>query len=210
MSKLLGIFGGTFDPIHFGHLRPVLDVKQALGLDRVLFLPNRSLPGRAQPLLSAEQRKVLLELALRSTPGLEMDARELEREGMSFMIDTLLSLREDYPDDSLCLILGMDAFSELYLWHEWQKILDLCHILVTSRPGFSWPEALEMKPLEQHKVEDADPLKAVKAGKILLQSVTQLDISSSYIREQIQGGYDIRYLLPEDVRVEFLEMIRDR
>jgi nicotinate-nucleotide adenylyltransferase len=209
MSKLIGIFGGTFDPVHFGHLRPALDVKQALGLERVLFLPNQALPGREQPMFDVEQRKTLLELAIRSTPGFEVDTRELERKGMSFMVDTLVSLREDFPDDVLCLILGMDAFSDLYQWHQWQKILDLCHIVVTTRPGFSWPDAPEMKPLEGCRVEDVAALRAANTGRILLQSVLQLDISSSYIRKQLRGGYDIRYLLPEDVREKLLEMMHD-
>jgi nicotinate-nucleotide adenylyltransferase len=210
MSKLIGIYGGTFDPIHFGHLRPALDVKQALALDQVRFLPNRSLPDREPPMLDVEQRKILLELAISSMPDFEMDARELERESMSFMVDTLISLREDFPDDSLCLILGMDAFSGLHQWHQWQKILDLCHIVVTTRPGFSWPDVPEMKALETCRVDDVSALKAVNTGRILLQSVLQLDISSSYIRKQLQGGYDIRYLLPENVRERLLEMMKDR
>lgn len=206
MLKLTGLFGGTFDPVHFGHLRPALEVKQALGLGRVVFLPNRSLPDRERPMLDAEQRKILLDLAIAPIPGFVMDTRELERESPSFMVDTLISLRKDLPDDSLCLILGMDAFSGLYQWHQWQKIPDLCHIIVTTRPGFGWPEAAEMKALESRRVQDVSALKAVKQGRILLQSVSQLDISSSYIRQQLQQGYDIRYLLPEDVCEKLLEM----
>ena len=213
MSKLLGIFGGTFDPVHFGHLRPALEVKQALGLERVLFLPNQALPDREPPMLSAEKRKALLELAIASMPGFELDTRELERKSMSFMVDTLVSLRDDFPDKALCLILGMDAFSDLYRWHKWQEILRLCHIVVTTRPGSNWstgwPEAPEMKALKQYRVEDVSGLRAVNAGRILLQSVLQLDISSSYIRKQLRQGHDIRYLLPEDVREKLLEMMRD-
>jgi nicotinate-nucleotide adenylyltransferase len=209
MSKLIGIYGGTFDPVHFGHLRPVLDVKQALGLDRVLFLPNRALPDRDPPMFDVEQRKTLLEMAIHSIPGFELDTRELERETMSFMVDTLVSLRQDFPDDALCLILGMDAFSGLYQWHQWQKILDLCHIVVTTRPGFTWPDGPEMKSLEACKVADVPSLKAVNTGRILLQSVLQLEISSSYIRKQLRERCDIRYLLPEDVREKLLEIMRD-
>lgn len=209
MTKLIGLYGGTFDPVHFGHLRPALDVMRNVGLDKVLFLPNRALPGREPPLLSVEQRKQLLKLAIRDTAGFELDERELEREGMSFMVDTLVSLKADYPDDAICLIMGMDAFSSLYQWHKWQDILKYCHIIVTTRPGFSWPEAPEMKPLETCRVEDREALRQAKQGRILLQSVIQLEISSSYIRKQLREGGDIKYLMPEDVRENFLEMMKD-
>lgn len=207
MKPLLGIFGGTFDPVHFGHLRPALDVKQALGLEQVRFLPNSVPPHREQPWLDAVTRKSLLELALQEMPGFDLDCRELEREGKSYMVDTLASLHEDFPDHHLCLILGMDAFSGLHQWHQWRRILDLCHIVVTGRPGFDWPSAAELQALEACRSSDADELKQAETGLILLQSVTQLDISASEIRKQLQAGLDIRYLLPEAVRLKLLEIL---
>ena len=206
MKSLLGIFGGTFDPVHFGHLRPALDVMQALALDQVRFLPNSVPPHREQPWLDATTRKLLLETALQDMPDFELDCRELEREGKSYMVDTLASLHADFPNHHLCLILGMDAFSRLHQWHQWQRILEQCHIIVTSRPGFDWPSAPELQALEACRSCDANELKQAEAGRILLQSVTQLDISASNIRKQLQAGLDIRYLLPEAVRLKLLEI----
>lgn len=207
MKPLLGILGGTFDPVHFGHLRPALDVKQALDLEQVRFLPNNVPPHREQPWLDTVTRKSLLELALQETPGFELDCRELEREGKSYMVDTLTSLHEDFPDHNLCLILGMDAFAGLYQWHQWQRILEQCHIVVTGRPGFEWPSAPELQALEVRRSSDVKELKQAEVGRILLQSVTQLDISASEIRKQLQAGLDIRYLLPEAVRLKLLEIM---
>ncbi len=207
MKPLLGIFGGTFDPVHFGHLRPALDVKQALGLEHIRFLPNSVPPHREQPWLDAPTRRLLLDLALQEIPSFELDCRELEREGKSYMVDTLASLHKDFPDHHHCLILGMDAFAGLHEWHQWQRILQQCHIVVTGRPGFDWPSATELQVLESCQVSDANELKQVEAGRILLQSVTQLDISASEIRKQLQAGLDIRYLLPEVVRLKLLEIL---
>lgn len=207
MKPLLGIFGGTFDPVHFGHLRPVLDVKQALNLEQVRFLPNSVPPHREQPWLDVTTRKLLLELALQDMPGFELDCRELEREGKSYMVDTLTSLHEDFPGHHLCLILGMDAFSGLHEWYQWPRILEQCHIVVTTRPGFEWPSTPELQALEACRTHDTGELKQAESGLILLQSVTQLDISASEIRKQLQAGLDIRYLLPEAVRLKLLEMM---
>lgn len=204
---MIGILGGTFDPVHFGHLRPALDVKQALGLEQVRFLPNRVPPHRATPWLDAEKRKTLLQLALHEVPGFELDTRELEREGKSYMVDTLESLRADFPGKTLCLILGMDAFSGLQQWHLWQQIPQLCHLIVTGRPGSVWPPKPELAGLESSCVSDVSALEQAESGLILLQSVTQLDISSSAIREQLQAGLDVRYLMPEAVRIKLLEMM---
>ena len=207
MKPLLGILGGTFDPVHFGHLRPALDVMQALDLEQVRFLPNSIPPHREQPWLDAATRKSLLELALQEMPGFELDCRELERGGKSYMVDTLASLHEDFPDHHLCLILGMDAFAGLHQWYQWQRILEQCHLVVTGRPGFDWPSAQELQALEACCTSDASELKQAEAGLVLLQSVTQLDISASDIRKQLKAGLDIRYLLPEAVRLKLLEIM---
>ncbi|MCK5001724.1 MAG: nicotinate-nucleotide adenylyltransferase [Gammaproteobacteria bacterium] len=208
MKPLLGIFGGTFDPVHFGHLRPALDVMQSLGLEQVRFLPNSVPPHRQQPWLDVATRQSLLEIALQDMPGFELDCRELEREGKSYMVDTLASLHENFPDHHLCLILGMDAFCELHQWYQWQGILEQCHLVVTGRPGFEWPSAPELQVLEACRTSDPDELKQAETGRILLQSVTQLDISASEIRKQLQAGLDIRYLLPEAVRLKLLEITK--
>ena len=206
---MIGILGGTFDPVHYGHLKPAMDVKQALGMEQVRFLPNRLPPHRQSPWLSVEQRRKLLQIAIDPLPGFVMDTRELDRPGKSFMVDTLISLREDFPQTSLCLILGMDAFAGLPQWHQWQKILDLCHLVVTERPGFSWPTNPEFQVLEASLVTDPEALKKADAGGILLQSASQLDVSSSDIRQRFQTGQTIRDLVPEAVEHELREMMQD-
>lgn len=181
----------------------------ALGLEQVRFLPNSIPPHRQTPWLSVEQRKKLLQIAIDPLPGFEVDTRELERSGKSFMVDTLASLRHDYPDHSLCLILGMDAFAGLPLWHEWQKIPDLCHLVITERPGFDWPENPELQALKENRVSHADELKTADTGGILLQLASQLEISSSDIRQRFQAGQTISDWVPEAVERELREMMQD-
>ena len=178
-------------------------------MEQVRFLPNSIPPHREQPWLDSSARKSLLEIALQDMPGFELDCRELERDGKSYMVDTLASLHEDFPDFHLCLILGMDAFAGLHQWHQWQRILEQCHIIVTGRPGFDWPSTPEIQALEACCTSDVNELKQAEAGRILLQSVTQLDISASEIRKQLQAGLDIRYLLPEAVRLKLLEITKN-
>jgi len=210
MSKLIGILGGTFDPVHFGHLRPALDVLQNTGLDQVRFLPNKTPPHRAQPWLNSEIRKQLVEMAIADIPQFVLDDRELKREGLSYMVDTLADLKQQFADDSLCLIMGMDAFAGFTQWHRWQSILDLCNLIIITRPGIAMFDQGDAGFGEHHTmlqgrvVNEVDALKQRQHGQILLQSTTLLDISATQIRELLSSGKSIQYLLPENVR-EFLQ-----
>jgi len=200
MSKLIGIFGGTFDPIHFGHLRPAMDILQQVGLSQIRFIPNRVPPHRGKPVLDDQQRVELIQLAIVDAPDFILDTCELQRTGPSYMVDTLKSLKASFPDKSLCLILGMDAFNGLPQWHRWQAILELCHIIVTSRPGTKLADFASQKPLSQYLSDDPQSLYQRSTGQILIQSVTQLDISASQIRRYLSLGQSTQYLLPETVR----------
>jgi nicotinate-nucleotide adenylyltransferase len=200
VSRLIGILGGTFDPVHYGHLRPALDILQQLGLAQVRFIPNRLPPHRETPLLSDQQRAELVQLAIQDTPGFVLDERELLREGPSYMVDTLQSLKADYPHDTLCLIVGMDAFNGLPQWHRWQSILELCHIVVTRRPKEKLADFASQMPFSACFCDQPKSLLQRPAGQILLQSVTQLDISASQIRRYLSRGQSTQYLLPETVR----------
>jgi nicotinate-nucleotide adenylyltransferase len=197
---MICLFGGTFDPVHFGHLRPALDVQQALGIDCVHLLPCRIPPHREMPHLGGQQRLALLQLAIAGEPGLAIDERELQREGPSFMVDTLLSLRSECGERPLCLALGMDALTGLDLWHRWEEIPGLCHLVVMQRPGKDWPRngvvAERLGPL---RVADAGMLHARPAGAVLTVPVTQMAVSSTRIRELLAGGRSARYLLPTAV-----------
>ena len=200
----IGIFGGTFDPIHFGHLRPALELKEQLGLESVHLLPCHIPPHRAEPHASAEQRQSMLQLAIEREPGLQLDRRELERDGPSYMVDTLRSLREQHGEEQpLCLIIGGDAFLGLPSWYHWQELIQLAHIVVAHRPGWQLHED-ELGPelqqlLRQHRVDDIQALHRQPAGGLLLQAVTQLAISATEIRQSVAAGRSANYLMPQAV-----------
>ncbi len=200
---MIGIFGGTFDPVHFGHLRPALEVLERMALDQIRFIPARQPPHRDQPLASAEHRLAMLKLALADQPGFVMDDRELRRSGPSYMIDTLHSLREDYGvDRPFCLILGLDAFSGLESWHRWQEILDATHIVIAQRPLAD--QRVGLSPglqalLDQRRVRQLSELETRPAGHLYQVEVTQLAISATAIRDYCRQDKSCRFLLPDTV-----------
>ena len=200
MSRLIGILGGTFDPIHYGHLRPAYEVLCHTGLSQLRFIPNQQPPHREMPRLNAQLRCELIEMAIKAVPEFVLDKREIQREGLSYMVDTLDSLRADFADDALCLIMGLDAFKAFQSWHRWQDILNLSHLIVTTRPGYQWHEMLLDDELQSRMTHQAGDLKRSQQGRILLQSVTQLDISSSQIREALRKGQGTHFLLPDTIR----------
>jgi len=200
---MIGIFGGTFDPVHYGHIKPVLSIKQALSLSSLRFIPNRIPPHREVPWLSTDQRLALLRSALRDYSNVVIDERELERDGPSYMVDTLASLRDDFPDESLCLIIGMDAFMGITSWFEWKQLFDLCHLVVTTRPGFDKNELIDQVDSNNYQflttrmVEQGTALSPNETGEILLQSVPQLNISSTEIRANWLKDEIVRQWMPE-------------
>jgi len=200
---VIGIFGGTFDPVHFGQLRPALDVKQALGLDEMRMIPAFQPPHRVQPVANPGQRLTMLRAAVGAEPDLQVDNREMLREGESFMVDTLTSLRAESGDDPLCLVLGADAFLKLDEWHRWREIPGLAHIVVTHRPGWQLDMNIASPELQdlwrERQVADNVGLATCPAGKIILQAVTPLEISATQIRTLVAAGESPRYLLPDTV-----------
>ncbi len=196
---MIGIFGGTFDPIHFGHLRTSLEVQQALELEELRLIPLRDPPHRGQPGATTQQRLEMIRAAITDEPAFQLDTRELEREGKSYSVRTLRSLREELGDTPLCLIIGSDAFRGFPTWYKPEEILQLAHIVVMQRPGDSRPD------LYPERVSTSlDDLRSTPGGHIWLQPVTQLEISATRIRELIGRGESPRYLLPDPV----LEIIR--
>jgi len=202
---MIGIFGGTFDPIHYGHLRPALDVQQALGLQQVRFIPLAVAVHRGQPAGSAEQRLAMVRAAIAGQPGFVADDREIRRGGHSYTLDTLAEIKRERPDDTLCLFVGDDAFNDFLTWHRPLAILDLAHLVVMSRPGSrrSADENLTRLAAER-RCQHPDTLKSRQAGLICFQPVTPLDISATAIRALAGEGRDTRFLLPDAV----LEIIR--
>ena len=204
---MIGLFGGTFDPVHFGHLRPALEVQQALELNEVRFIPAGQPPHREVPHATASQRLSMLQAAIEGQPGFVVDEREIRREGPSYMVDTLVSLREELDQVPLCLILGYDAFLGLPGWHQWQQLIGLCHLVITHRPGWNHGDLGEtlQSLVQQHEMTSEKMLEQAAGGLVFIP-VTQLDISATDIREQIRAGQDIRYLLPDLV----YEMIKEQ
>lgn len=198
---MIGLLGGTFDPIHYGHLRTALEIREALGLDEVRFLPCGVPPHRGIPGADAESRADLVGLALADTPGFLLDTRELKRAGPSYTHDTLCSLREERGyEESFCLILGADAFKGLPKWHRAAELLDLTHMIIAHRPGEMTPMPESMASLLEDRVTDrkADLL-AAPGGRVMWFNVTQLDISATGIREQFRLGKNPRFLMPDCV-----------
>jgi nicotinate-nucleotide adenylyltransferase len=201
MTKPIGLFGGTFDPIHYGHLRTAFELWQSLKLAEVRFLPTGNPPHREAPLASSELRLDMVRAAVVGQSGFTVDDREIRRSGVSYSIDTLLELRLEYPQRSLCLLLGMDAFLGMPTWHRWREIFGLAHVVVAHRPGWKAPI---MGPLGEEMVDrgtgSVQDLHNSSAGRIYVHAVTQLEIASTDLRALILAGRDLRYLVPEPVR----------
>jgi nicotinate-nucleotide adenylyltransferase len=194
---MIGIFGGTFDPIHYGHLRTALEVAEIFGLDEVRFIPSAMPPHRPQPVANAAMRMVMLTLAIAQQANFVADDRELQRPGHSYMVDTLHSLRQDFPHQTLILFMGSDAFSKIDTWHRWQTLFSYAHVVVLVRPGFQLP--LLDNFLAERWAADQQLLHQCQAGKLLVQAVTQLDISATTIRHLVANQQNPRFLLPDAV-----------
>ncbi|MBL3590365.1 MAG: nicotinate-nucleotide adenylyltransferase [gamma proteobacterium endosymbiont of Lamellibrachia anaximandri] len=203
---MIGILGGTFDPIHFGHLRTALEVKHALRLNEIRLIPLRHAVHRDQPETPAKLRLQMVEAAISGTPGFSADDRELRRDSASYTIDTLLSLREELSEEEpLCLLMGSDAFKDFLSWHRPLDIAALAHLVIMTRPG---QPAKINPPLQQflapRQTTDPTELRTTPGGHILFQRVTQLDISATRIRAMVANGDSPRFLLPDTV-LEIIE-----
>lgn len=199
MRKTVGIFGGTFDPIHIGHLRMALELKQQLGMDELRLIPSHRPPHRGSQATSA-QRVEMLRLALRSCPHLLLDEREIHRDRPSFTFDTLQELRAELgADASLILCLGADAFAGLTSWYRWRELIDLAHIVVIARPGWELPQTGELADLLlSHRANAGDLFKS-PSGLLVTLELRLLPISATEIRTHIAAGESAQFLLPDIV-----------
>lgn len=202
----IGLLGGTFNPIHLGHLRLAEELAEGLDLATVLVIPAGRPPHRPAPDVHPETRLAMTGLAIAGNPRLRLEDYETRKTTPSYMVETLEHLRGRLGAATpLVLFLGADAFQGLTAWHEWRRLFDLAHLAVAHRPGFppaAWEQGLaeELKQ-EWHGRRAADPaeLHATPAGRIWLQAITQLDISASRIRQLVGRGRSIRYLVPDPV-----------
>ena len=202
----IGILGGTFDPIHYGHLRLAQEIGQGLKLDEVRFVPSRTPPHRAAPLTSALERLAMVRLAVRDNALFNVDEREIRRSGPGYTVDTLAELRREIgPARALCLLVGADAFLDFATWSRWHELFALAHIVVAHRPGFpveAWQARMPQPLAREYASRTLQQPLAVHlapAGGIVVVAITALDISATMIRDCIRAGTSPRYLLPDSV-----------
>lgn len=205
----IAMLGGTFDPVHLGHLRSAVELREALALDRVHMIPAARPPLRGEPRVTPEERLTLLRLGIGDTPGLVADPRELERDGPSYSADTLAELRREYgPEARLVMALGHDAFLRLADWHAPERLFAEAHLVVVDRPDHAaaLPEALAAL-VDGREVETPDALMASPAGGLLrLRLPSRMAISATGVRRRLAEGRSVRYLLPEAVEARALSL----
>ena len=198
---MIGIFGGSFDPIHNGHLRAAIEVLQRLELEKILFIPCQQHAFGKIFHATAAQRLTMLQLAIQAQEKFSIDARELNRTGISYTIDTLIELRAENPDAQHSLIMGMDALLTFQKWQRWEEILTLANIITISRPGVTAIAATTILdlPSADYICTDIQEFKQSETGKIFLLSAPLLEISATYIRTEVTMNKNIRYLVPDAV-----------
>ena len=207
--RLIGLFGGTFDPIHVGHLRLAEEMREALAIDEVRFVPAGE-PWQREPTgASARQRLAMVEAAVAGHPHFRADAQEVERTGPSYTIDTVRATRDAQPDAAVCLLIGADAFVRLDTWNHWRELLAEAHFAVARRPGYAMqsdrmqPELAEQ--VRARLTEDPGRLHATRGGAIFALEMTLLDISATNIRALLAARRSARYLLPDAV-LDYIEI----
>lgn len=202
-SPLVGIFGGTFDPIHYGHLRIAEEILETVGLQKMYFVPAGIPRLRHSPVASPQHRVEIVRLAIQKNPDFVLDGREIYRDGVSYSIDTVREFKQEFGEEiRLCLVLGADAFIKLPEWNNWKELFNLCHFIVSTRPGYTFTLIKELLSKElreecsQRWVSNTKSLRKETSGLIFIASTTMLDISATSIRAHIAVGRNIRHLVP--------------
>jgi len=212
-SSPIGVLGGTFDPVHFAHLRLAEELADGIGLTKVRFIPTGTPPHRGAPRVSGAHRMEMVRLAIAGNPRFEADDREVRREGVCYTFDTLNELRAELGDRPLCLLMGSDAFSALTTWHRWEELFDLAHIVIAHRPGFSLQQLQASLPGPLRKIylqrlaTSTGILRRDSAGAVYTREITALDIAATQIRGLLAGGGSARYLVPDAV-LDYIETNR--
>ncbi|MBI3480899.1 MAG: nicotinate-nucleotide adenylyltransferase [Nitrosomonadales bacterium] len=201
----VGILGGTFDPIHYGHLRLAEEMLELARLRQIRFIPAGTPPHRDLPQVSAVHRSAMVQLAIADQPAFVLDGREIQRTTPCYTVDTLRELRAELgAAQPLCLLMGGDAFLQLHSWHEWEQLFELAHIVVGYRPGFTLEERIHtaMPQLQSHYQQRLCAVEALSqqpAGGIVELAIPKLEISATLIRSRVAENRSIRYLLPNAV-----------
>lgn len=209
----LGLFGGTFNPVHFGHLRAAQELAELLKLDRVVFIPAATPPHKTPSgIVSFEHRLQMLQLAVAGNDVFSLSDVENRRPGKSYSIDTVRHFRNAGDSGLECFfITGQDAFDAITTWHDWKNLLRLCHFVVMTRPGYENRGLHQILPpdVAGRYVYDAagDVFQEPHGGSIFFRQTTFLDISSSEVRKRMQQGRSLRYLTPDSV-IRYMEANR--
>ena len=204
-KKAIGILGGTFDPIHYGHLRLAEEMLELANLREIRFIPAGTPPHRSVPQVSAQHRSAMVQLAIADQLAFVLDEREVDRSTPCYTVDTLRELRVELGEaQPLCLLMGGDAFLQLNTWREWEQLFELAHIVVGYRPGFTLEERIHTATpaLRQHyqqRLCAADVLSQQPCGGIVELAIPKLEISATLIRSRVAEKRSIRYLLPNAV-----------
>ncbi len=200
---MIGLLGGTFDPIHFGHLRPALEIFEQLGLTELRLIPSAKPPHRWQPEASAEHRLAMVQLAVKDVDGFVVDDCEYHRDGASYTVDTLASIRKEIGNEEpLFMLIGMDAFEYFTQWRDWQGILNLANLVISSRPGTDKVKRADW--MKDRITTSIDELKKIPAGKLYFADVSQYDLSATFLRKQSLAGKSLQYSTPTSV-IEYIE-----
>lgn len=202
--KRIGLFGGTFDPVHYGHLRPALELAEHYSLDTLYLLPNHRPQHRDTPQATTDQRIDMLELAVADVPRLQVDVREAKRDKSTYTIDTLIEIKGEQPDATLVFFMGVDAFAQFDQWHRWEDILTQANLVVIDRPDSELSD-FAGDLIERQNSSAGQVIETGTVGVIERQQVTQLAISATDVRHRVSIGQNIRFLLPDSVREYILK-----
>lgn len=197
----IAIFGGTFDPIHHGHLKTSSTLQDHFHFERYVFLPCKTPTQKPAATANNEHRIQMIQSAIQEIENAEIDVREMERSTPSYTVDTLLSFRTQYPEASITLIMGYDAFLSLPRWHQWEQLIQLANVLVINRVGYQQQKLpVELKLLlKQHQTQDPMELLRHREGLIGFFNAGDYDLSSSSIRKKLVEGKDMSDMLPNAV-----------
>ena len=200
MKKPVGILGGTFDPIHLGHIKIAEFILQKCALQKIIFIPCNIPAHRHKPVATPEQRLAMIKLAIEKHPNFILDDREIKRAGKSFMLNTLKSLKQDYPENPLILIMGFDTFVQFNTWYQWEKLMDYTHLVVINRPGVKIELPIVIKNLLQNiEVFDPQVLTTKQNGLIYQSHIDPIPVSATQIRQQLHNNQTPIDTLPENV-----------
>ncbi|WP_392565743.1 nicotinate-nucleotide adenylyltransferase [Utexia brackfieldae] len=199
---ITALFGGTFDPIHYGHLKPAMALAEQVGLSKIYLMPNHIPPHKPQPIATNRQRLDMLALAIKDNPLFAINKQELIRKTTSYTIDTLIQWHQRHHQQAiLAFIIGTDSLYTIDRWHRWQAILDYCHLLVCPRP-FPAKQTISAELqswLDQHLTRDIHQLRLYPTGKIFIAQAPLCDIASSEIKQRIKHNQDCSEILPPAV-----------